>query len=181
MAKETKKLSFDEFADELLVETQPRALIILASSQIDYLLRSILEQYLWPKSAKLKEEDELLDGDRPLGTFSSRIKLAKRVGIIDNELYDLLNKLREIRNIAAHWIVFGVSDSPLRENVKELRSRVAGRKSFKLTTNKYFLNEDLSNVESLQSVLLTICVIVASIESVADKLSLRNNKPIVFD
>lgn len=181
LAKETRKLSFDEFADELLLENQPRALIILASSQIDYQLRNILEQFFWPKTAKTKEEDELLEGDNPLGTFSSRIKLAKRVGLVDLELYSLLNKLRIIRNNAAHWIVFGVADSPLRENIRDLRAKVVGRKSYELTTKKYFQNEELTDVESLKSVLLTMCVIVASIESVVGKFSLRNYKQLTLD
>ena len=101
LAKVNKQLSFDEFADELMVESQPRALIILATSQIDFQLRNILEKYLWLKSAKEKNEDEMLDGDNPLGTFSSRIKIAKRLGLIDAELYSVLNKLRDIRNSAA--------------------------------------------------------------------------------
>lgn len=181
MAKQPKILTFDEFADELLVEHQPRALIILASSQIDFQLRNILEQYLWPKSAKAKDGDELLDGDSPLATFSSRIKLAKRLGLIDAPLSDTLNKLRGIRNNAAHWIVFGVGNSPLREDVKDLLARVIDRASYKLTLKKYFDGAELTDIESLKAVLLTICVLVASVESVVGKLSLRNNKEITLD
>jgi len=102
MRKEPKTLTFDEFADELLAERQPRALVILASAQIDTQLRRVIEGFLWQKPGKAKEADELFDGEGPLSTFSSRIKIALRLGIIDARLADALNKLRDVRNQAAH-------------------------------------------------------------------------------
>ena len=38
--------------DELLAERQPRALVILASAQIDTQLRQLLEVFLWQKRSK---------------------------------------------------------------------------------------------------------------------------------
>src|SRR5437773_1203134 len=104
MRKEPKTLTFDEFADELMQEPQPRALVILASAQIDYQVRGLLDDFLWPKAAKPKEADELLDGDNPLSSFSSRIKMCHRLGLMDDGLANALHKLRAVRNQAAHWI-----------------------------------------------------------------------------
>ena len=61
MRKEPKALDFDEFADELLRERQPRALVILAVAKIDTQLRDLIEKFLLTKSAKPNEADELLD------------------------------------------------------------------------------------------------------------------------
>lgn len=109
MRKEPKSLTFDQFDDELLAERQSRALVILASAQIDTQLRKVIEGFLWQKRGKPKDPDELFDGDSPLSTFSSRIKVALRLGIIDERLADALDKLRDVRNQAAHWITFGVA------------------------------------------------------------------------
>lgn len=182
--KEPKTLTFDEFADELLAESQPRAMIILASSQVDYLLRDVLARYLLPKSAKSKDPDELLDGDVPLATFSARIKVTRRLGLIDADFYDLLNKLRVIRNSAAHWRVFGVNDAPLRESIKDLRSRVEGRTSLTLILGKYFDGnevEELDPLNALRAVLLTLCALTASVESAAEEFAVSKRRQVKLD
>jgi hypothetical protein len=165
MPKESKSLTFDEFADELLEERQPRALIILASAQIDTQLRQLLEAFLWPKRNKAKDPDELLDGESPLSTFSSRIKIAARLGIIDIPLANTLDGLRGMRNQAAHWISFGVADSPLREQLKHLHSLVVQRRSYRLTVSKFFPGGPSDDMESLQAVLLTLCALLGSIQT----------------
>lgn len=182
--KEPSSLTFDEFADELLAETQPRALIILASSQIDFTLRGVIEAYLLPKSTKAKDPDELLDGDVPLGTFSSRIKIVRRLGLIDENFYELLNKLRGIRNSAAHWRVFGVADAPLKDAIKEIRAKVEKRTSFQLVLEKFFQKqkiEELDGVDALKAVLLTISALAASIENAAKEFSVVKRKQVKLD
>lgn len=182
--KEPTILTFDEFADELLSETQPRALMILASSQVDYLLRAALEKYFLPKSASPKNPDELFDGDVPLSTFSSRISITRRLGLIDPTFYDLLNKLRGIRNNAAHWRVFGVNDAPLKDLVKDLRSRVENRTSMGLILGKYFGGQtiaQLNSSDSLKAVLLTICALTASIEDAAEEFAITKRKQVKLD
>jgi hypothetical protein len=178
MHKEPKALAFDEFADELLVEKQPRALVILACAKIDTQLRKLIETVLLPKAAKTKEPDELLDGDSPLSTFSSRIKMCRRLGLLDVDLLGALDKLRDIRNQAAHWISFGVSDAPLRDQVRNLRSLVESRRSYSLTVSRFLIETELTEFESLQAVLLTLCVLIESVQCAADGKSLsRTTKP----
>lgn len=177
MRKEPKTLTFDEFADELLAEHQPRALVILASAQIDTQLRQVVEGFLWPKVGKAKDADELFDGESPLSSFSSRIKIAVRLGIIDGHLADALDKLRDVRNQAAHWISFGVADAPLRDQLKHLQSLVADRRSYKLTVAKFFTESQLNDFESLQAVLLTLSVLLGSIHSTIAERSLPKTQP----
>jgi hypothetical protein len=182
MSKSIKLYTFDEFADELLAERQPRALIILASSQIDSQLRNLIEIFLLPKTAKAKEPDELLEGDTPLSTFSSRIKISIRLGIIDKPIADALNNLRDIRNKAAHWIMFGVSESPLREKLKALDGLIKQRRSYQLTVSKFFTDEQLNELQSLQATLLTLSVLLASIKTKIIGRSLpKIHKPLTLD
>ena len=182
MRKEPKSLTFDQFADELLAERQPRALVILASAQIDTQLRNVLDGFLWQKPGKSKEPDELFDGDSPLSTFSSRIKMALRLGVIDERLADALDKLRDVRNQAAHWISFGIAESPLRDQLKHLQSLIAGRRSYQLTVSKFFGGESLNDLESLQALLLTLSALLGSIQTSMPERSLpKIQKPIKLD
>ena len=172
MRKEPKSLTFDEFADELLAERQSRALVILAAAQIDTQLRHVLEGFLWQKPGKAKDPDELFDSDRPLSSFSSRIKIALRLGIIDERLAGALDKLRDVRNQAAHWISFGVAEAPLRDQLKHLQSLVSGRRSYQLTVSRFFTGGQLNDFESLQAVLLTLSVLLGSIHATIPERSL---------
>jgi hypothetical protein len=137
MRKEPKNLIFDDFADELLRETQPRALIILATAKLDNQLREVIEAFLLPRPpAASGNTDELFDGDRsPLGTFSARIKVCRRLGLIDESLARTLDTLRDVRNHAAHWISFGLSESPLRDLLRSAPpddEKTSGRTGFRL-------------------------------------------------
>jgi len=163
MRKEPKALDFDEFADELLREKQPRALVILAAAKIDTQLRALVDKFLLTKSAKPKDQDELLEGENPLSTFSARIKICRRLGLIDGAIADALNRLRDIRNQAAHWISFGMSDAPLREQCKHLKSLVELRRSYKLTVDRFFFDIDMDEMETLQATLLTLSVLIETL------------------
>jgi hypothetical protein len=163
MRKEPKELTFDEFADELLKEKQPRALVILAAAKVDTQLRSVVEKILLPKAAKQKEADELLEGDNPLATFSAKTKLCRRLGIIDDSIAIVLDRLRDIRNQGAHWITFGLLDTPLRDQCRHLRTLIQNRRSYQLTVERFFVETDLNEFEALQATLLTVAVLIETI------------------
>lgn len=154
---------FDSFAEDLLTERTARPLIIVGASKVDQLLFDILSLHLLPKQANAKEQDELLEGDTPLGTFSARIKACYRLGLIDKKLCVALEKLRKLRNPSAHWIAFDITKSPMRELIAELNRQVTGRDSFRLTKQRYFHDAPGSEIEELQCVLLTLCVLLEAI------------------
>ena len=154
---------FDTFAEDLLGERTARPLIIVGASKVDQLLFEILNIHLLPKLAKAKDHDELLEGDRPLATFSARIKLCYRLGLIDKTLYLALEQLRAIRNPSAHSIAFDITKSPMREHLLELRKCVVSRHSFRLTKERYFEDSPFSKIEELQCVMLTLCVLLEAI------------------
>lgn len=154
---------FDNFADDLLAERTPRTMIIVGASKVDSLLYDTLAAHLLPKRAKAEEQDELLDSDRPLATFSSRIKMCYRLGIVDESLYLTLEALRALRNPSAHSVAFDVGKSPTREHFANLRNRVVSRSSFQWTKERYFDNRALNKTEELQCILLALCVLLEAV------------------
>lgn len=154
---------FDVFADDLMQESNVRLLVIVGTSKVDYLLFEILSLFLLTKHAKVKEQDELLEGDAPLATFSARIKMCSRLGLIDETLYITLEQLRKLRNLSAHQISFDVAKSPVREHLSELRRQIASRQSFRLTRERYFNNVVFKPFEELQCLLLTLSILLEAI------------------
>ncbi len=164
MAQELKSGElFDLFADDLLAERNARPLVIVGASKIDHLLAEILRNFLLPKIAKPKVQDELLEGDTPLSSFSARIKLCRRLGLIDETLYVALERLRALRNFSAHSISFDYVKSPVREHLAELRKRVASRRSYQWTRERYFDSAPPIAIEELQCLMLTLCVLLEGI------------------
>jgi len=168
MEKETRYI-FDNFADDFLRESLPRTIVIVGASKIDDLLMQILNIFLLPKKSKSNDQDELLEGDRPLGTFSSRIKITYRLGLLDDSLYEILEIIRNIRNSSAHKLTFDIRKSPTREQISNLSSKVVKRKSFKLTKVRYFLGEFSNQHDEIKCILLTVCVLLESIRVNTDR------------
>lgn len=93
--------------------------MIVAASMMDELLRSLLIAKLVPVSSST---DELFDGaNAPLGTFSARIEMAYRIGLISVRFARDLHLVRRIRNDFAHNI-HGASfdDTRVRQRIAEL-------------------------------------------------------------
>jgi mannitol operon repressor len=103
-----KEVEFDPMKDlqGFLQEFQnesSRAAVILGASFLDAQLRQILANFMIdPENAV----DELLGDEdiheRPLSTFSARIKAAYCLGLISKNERDDLNLIRRIRNRFAH-------------------------------------------------------------------------------
>ena len=73
--------------------------VIIAVSKIDEALNFLITQRLMPCPSK---DDEFLESERGVGTFSNRIELAFRLGVIDSSLARALHLMRKIRNDFAH-------------------------------------------------------------------------------
>lgn len=101
---------------EHLASEIDRAFIILNGSMLDDLLLSAIE----PKVAGLNsdERSRFFHFEGPAGTFSSRIKLAQRLGVIDRKTAKLMDMFREMRNAAAH------AHAPLTFETKQIRDCV---------------------------------------------------------
>jgi hypothetical protein len=163
--KSTLTELFDLFADDLLAERGARPLIIVGASKVDHLLSEVLRSFLLPKVSRPRDPDELLDGDTPIATFSARIKMCRRLGLIDETLFLALERLRALRNLSAHSISFDSAKSPVREHLSELRRHVASRRSFGWTKERFFENAPSQSIEEIQCMLLTLCVLLEAIRT----------------
>ena len=83
-----------------LSEESMRGKILIVTAQIDNLLMEMLKRLLKP--ARRKADDELFRPLGPLDSFSSRIAMAYRLGLICEGDADALDSLRKLRNDCAH-------------------------------------------------------------------------------
>ncbi len=151
---------FDEFAEEFLMETSERIIVIICASKLDDILFSNLNKYFLKK---ISSKDELLEGDQPLSTFSSRIKINYRLGLIDKSFYYLLEQIRAIRNKSAHNVSFNITKPPFKDHIHNIRKGLEGRKSYQLTKQRYFNDEINNSLKELKCLLLSLCVILQAV------------------
>lgn len=109
--------AFDDFVHQFKEETD-RAAVILGASKLDFLLSQLLNHFLVPNYSK---NDDLFDGDGPLSTFSAKINLAFRLGLIDAQFAKALHSIRKIRNNFAHEVYDAQLDTGThRDRIREL-------------------------------------------------------------
>ena len=124
-----------EFKDE-----SDRAAVVLGVSNLDNLLYQLLEGFLQPNTGK---KDELLEGDSPLSTFSARIHMCYRLGLIDSEFTRALHLVRKIRNSFAHQ-VSGVSlqSGPQSDRIKDLVQPFWENTMFRKIHKEFYENKE---------------------------------------
>ncbi len=104
-------------------ETDRGAIIILTTAVEDILARRILAEMV-PLNGD--EHNRMFGPDAPLGSFSSKIKFAYALGLINREAVKICDVLREMRNACAH------SGRPISFKNEELRD------AFQIITQKLF-------------------------------------------
>lgn len=92
---------FLEFQEELAGESD-RATMILAAAHLDDLLMFRIADSRPFDLSFDKDFPWLFRHEGPLGTFSHRMEIACLFGLIDDETYQQLDIVRELRNICAH-------------------------------------------------------------------------------
>lgn len=129
--------SFEEFVNEFRDESD-RASVILGAAKLDLVMYQILREYL---IAGPNSTDELLDGDGPLGTFSAKINLLFRLGLVDAQFTRALHMVRKIRNAFAHEVKGCSLDSGSHcDRIKELVAPMKHLPFFK-DFRTHFFNE----------------------------------------
>lgn len=116
---EHEKYWSDLLDEEFEKEESDRACVIVAVAMLDHALETLLKACLAPASSS---EDELLEAIyAPISTFSARIDLTYRVGLISPQLRRDLHIIRKIRNDFAHNITScDFDDSSVRGRIVEL-------------------------------------------------------------
>jgi len=77
-----------------------RGVIILNGSAIEEILEDQIRR-LMPQ-LNSDERSYLFDFNGPIGTFSSKIRMANALGIISRQIYRKIDLVREMRNTCAH-------------------------------------------------------------------------------
>lgn len=95
---------------KLLQEESDRGCVIVSAAMLDDILLQLLKRRLAPS---LEKKDELLeDGSAAFSTFSARIDLAYRVGLLRASTRSTFHLLRKTRNDFAHISNPNTFDSP---------------------------------------------------------------------
>jgi DNA-binding MltR family transcriptional regulator len=79
-----------------------RAAAILAAACLEDRLSSILDVAFEQGKTAKKVADNLLKGYGPLGSFKAKIDLALVIGMLSEDRYANINRIRELRNLFAH-------------------------------------------------------------------------------
>lgn len=118
----------DEQSDLLLTELKPfitelkgasdHAVVLMTTSFMDQLLEQLLLRTLKESASR---EDDLFDGERPLSTFSAKIRMAYRLGLIDDVFAGQLHLFRKMRNEFAHEVAgCSLSHGPNRQRLDSI-------------------------------------------------------------
>lgn len=110
----------EEFADFMIEfsNESDRAAVVLGAARLDYFLEMILKKFLMPCSGN---NDDLFDFDRPISSFSAKINLVTRLGLINSDFSRCLHLIRKIRNAFSHeGPGMTLAAGPHHDQVKEL-------------------------------------------------------------
>jgi hypothetical protein len=136
---EAEKKEFVAFVQEFVDESD-RAAVILGAAKIDTQLYQILQRVFVPQPSS---RDDLLDTERPLSSFSSRINIVYRVGLIDAEFVRALHLIRRIRNTFAHELSgVSLSAGPARDRIRELVAPLKALPQFFEASREFFGGKD---------------------------------------
>lgn len=154
---------FSEFVNEFKSESD-RAAVILGVAKIDQLLYQIIKYTLIPTPSS---NDDLLEGDSPLSTFSAKINMMYRLGLIDSSFSRSLHIIRRIRNEFAHEVSgSSLSLGSHKDRVKELTKPFSSWEFYSYFKKTLEFNED--NVGNDFRAVLSI--IIAQLEAMSNSI-----------
>ncbi|ANW05037.1 MltR family transcriptional regulator [Bradyrhizobium icense] len=101
-----------------LTHLDERGLILSLASFAEDALGDLIRAFLLPGASAT----QLLDGfNAPIGTFSTRIKMAYSLGLVTKRQYEDLDRLRRIRNEFAHnWEPISFADQKIAAHISAL-------------------------------------------------------------
>jgi hypothetical protein len=147
-----------------------RAAVILGAAKLDLVLRELLVRKFLPSPSG---QDELFDTDKPISTFSARINVAYRLGLIDRQFARMLHLVRRIRNDFAHEAVGAeLRSGSHRDRVKELAAPYLKNKHFEAFASKFFPGLDHAS-QCFRSVLT---ILVVRLDGATENLSSVEDK-----
>lgn len=95
-----------------------RAIVIIGSAFLETILEHILIEFL-PEDEK--EVDVLLGYDKPLGTYSNKVRMIYCLGLIEKKVMQDLKLIGKIRNRFAHDLSVSFHDKDITDWCKQLK------------------------------------------------------------
>lgn len=131
----------DNFVKEFSSETD-RGTALVIGAYLDDLLAGMLRKHFVNDPTVV---EDLLGVDRPLGTFSSRIKLSYCLGLIRRDQWKDLDIFRKIRNACGHThLTVSFDKSPIKDlcrNLQQLKHMEKLRQQMPLDVQFILLNQ----------------------------------------
>jgi hypothetical protein len=169
---------FQKFFNEFKGETD-RAAVILGAANLDSLFFHILKKLFVPVTGNV---DDLLEGEAALSSFSSKIHLVYRLGLIDNHLSRALHLIRKIRNAFAHE----VSSATLEEGshgdrVRELENLLESHEKFDEFQEAFFPEKDKYGSVGLKfrAILVLLVLRLERLLQETKEIKLREPSPLI--
>lgn len=94
------------------------AIVIVGGSFLDSLLENILVEFFPENDNEVKV---LFDKDKPLGTYSGKVRMAYCLGLVEKVVKDDLKVVGQIRNEFAHNLETSFSDTKIIDWCKKLK------------------------------------------------------------
>lgn len=166
---------FCEFVNEFKEESD-RAAVVLGASKLDQMLGLVLERFLLPCP---NSTDQLFANNGPLGTFSAKIDLCHRLGLIDSGFCKAIHLVRRIRNSFAHE-VYGASlnNGSHKDRIKSLYAPIKNANGVSWLRERFFDGVDDSRADFCT----TLGLMVARLDGLVEKLepiSMDNMQPLL--
>ncbi|WP_217070660.1 hypothetical protein [Burkholderia gladioli] len=146
----------------LLTESE-RASVILAAAQLDTELEVVLKHVLVPFPGGA---DPLFDADRALGSFSAKILMAHRLGIITLDFENSLQLVRKIRNDFAHQIeTESLASSRQHDRVETLYQKFNSSDRFMEIASNIFQWEDINATQEQRKLVACCSAMIAMLRN----------------
>lgn len=172
-SRKNNEESFNAFLKEFSEESD-RAAVVLGAAKLDFSLYQLLVRFLLPSSGS---RDELLEGDSPLSTFSAKINLCFRLGLIDAEFTRALHMIRKIRNEFAHDVSSSKLDAGShRDRIRDLIAPISTLDIFNnVKEDTFFSVREPASKDFLT--MLSLMVFVIDLE--LDEVKTVNCQPVI--
>lgn len=96
-----------------------RAAVIVGAAFMDEMLTLLLKGFMVPDTPK--RDKEIFSGNGPLSTFSSKINMCWKLGLISDRERNTLHAIRGIRNDFAHKLTgISLNDNSVKQKIKAI-------------------------------------------------------------
>lgn len=117
----------DEFFQQFLRQDD-RSAVILAGALVDMMLGALLRKALLPSPT---DRDALLGERGAVSNLYAKNLLSHRLGLIDDDMFNAINAIRDIRNVYAHRLEYSdLTVEPYVSKIKEAYSLLSWYEPF---------------------------------------------------